>query len=446
MEQIVKELENSNIPGLRLCAAHIHLLLYADDIVLLANNAIYLQEKINILKSFFDQNNLRINIEKTKVLIFRKSGKLKRKPKFFWGDEEIDITNKYHYLGVPFYDTLSNHNTPDYFFDKGKNSLNALFNVFYRCKLKTFNSHYKMFQSYVQSIILYCAPIWGLRNMERFDIYQSKFLRRLFQLPNCTPRWFLRLETNILPLEFTLIRATLRFWLNIMKNPESSIIRQSYESLVSDTRKRHHKYNWFSYFTNIINKWQVQNIINLEETNFISETQRRISVSQALGCIKTKMIEIDIGRMKETNRLNHYKEIHSHVKCENYLNYKLSWGAIRMVIQLRLNCSYITLKGKTAKLKATKLLYNPNDNDINCDVCNLNECESIFHIICKCPHYSTYRNLLCKELSLDNMTNENYYNVFYGLSINNCKLLYFTITKILEVRQQSLELISQAGS
>jgi hypothetical protein len=46
------------------------MLLYADGIVLLATNALELQQKINVLKQYFDENNLDVNLEKTKCVVF----------------------------------------------------------------------------------------------------------------------------------------------------------------------------------------------------------------------------------------------------------------------------------------------------------------------------------------------------------------------------------------
>ena len=51
-------------------------LLYADDIVLLSESAQGLQNLLNKLKIFCYKWNLQININKSKVMIFNKSGKI----------------------------------------------------------------------------------------------------------------------------------------------------------------------------------------------------------------------------------------------------------------------------------------------------------------------------------------------------------------------------------
>ena len=50
--------------------------MYADDIVLLSNSAGGLQKMLNSLLQFCQRWNLKVNVAKTKVIIFNKSGKL----------------------------------------------------------------------------------------------------------------------------------------------------------------------------------------------------------------------------------------------------------------------------------------------------------------------------------------------------------------------------------
>ena len=51
-------------------------LMYADDIVLLSNSKEEFQNSLSNLKEFCDSWNLKINIDKTKIITFNKSGKL----------------------------------------------------------------------------------------------------------------------------------------------------------------------------------------------------------------------------------------------------------------------------------------------------------------------------------------------------------------------------------
>jgi hypothetical protein len=47
------------------------MLLYADDIVLLSSNVFDLQSKIDIIRAYFSENELTINLDKTKIVMFK---------------------------------------------------------------------------------------------------------------------------------------------------------------------------------------------------------------------------------------------------------------------------------------------------------------------------------------------------------------------------------------
>jgi len=73
-------------------------LLYADDIVLFAESAESLQNYLNILEGYCDRWKLTVNSTKTKVIIFRKGGRLLQNVRFTYKNEEIEIVNKFKYL------------------------------------------------------------------------------------------------------------------------------------------------------------------------------------------------------------------------------------------------------------------------------------------------------------------------------------------------------------
>ena len=76
--------------------------LFADDLVLLAISRIHIHRKINLLNVYLKKLNLKINIAKTKCIIFRKGGKISKKEKIYVENNKIEIVTSYTYLGVPF--------------------------------------------------------------------------------------------------------------------------------------------------------------------------------------------------------------------------------------------------------------------------------------------------------------------------------------------------------
>ncbi len=76
-------------------------LLWADDLVLLALDSRSLQKLIDIVFNFCSTWGLTLNLSKTAILIFNKSGRLLRESnKFKYGGDHIPSDKKYCYLGI----------------------------------------------------------------------------------------------------------------------------------------------------------------------------------------------------------------------------------------------------------------------------------------------------------------------------------------------------------
>lgn len=87
------------------------MLLYADDLVILGSSKIDLQKKINALRDYCSLNLLQVNIQKTKVIVFRRGGKLSKHDNFFYDDSRLEIVKKYTYLGWFFRLLVCSENT-----------------------------------------------------------------------------------------------------------------------------------------------------------------------------------------------------------------------------------------------------------------------------------------------------------------------------------------------
>ncbi|UYV81756.1 ADCY8 [Cordylochernes scorpioides] len=85
INDLIKIFDDSGLSGIYLPNfGNIHLLLYADDIVLIGDSKINLQLKINILKTYLETNLLTLNENKSRIMVFRNGGKVARSER--WGD------------------------------------------------------------------------------------------------------------------------------------------------------------------------------------------------------------------------------------------------------------------------------------------------------------------------------------------------------------------------
>ena len=78
------------------------MLLYADDIVIFSKSSKELHIGLDVLVNYCNRWKLKVNIDKTKIMVFRKGGVLPRNLTFYYNGQQLEIVNKFEYLGVVF--------------------------------------------------------------------------------------------------------------------------------------------------------------------------------------------------------------------------------------------------------------------------------------------------------------------------------------------------------
>ena len=102
----VNDIENifvvNGVEGIDVNMFKMFLILYADDIVIFANSSDELQTSLNLLYDYCQRWKLTVNVKKTKILIFRKGGRLCENMTFHYGVHDLEIVSKFVYLGLVF--------------------------------------------------------------------------------------------------------------------------------------------------------------------------------------------------------------------------------------------------------------------------------------------------------------------------------------------------------
>ena len=100
INDLEEELIIKGARGIDIGVSNLYLLLYADDIVLFGKNPEDLQISLNILEDYCKRWKLKVNIDKTKIVVFRKGGRISNNVRFIYDNAEIEIVNRFCYLGL----------------------------------------------------------------------------------------------------------------------------------------------------------------------------------------------------------------------------------------------------------------------------------------------------------------------------------------------------------
>lgn len=410
VDDIVNVVNKSGYTGIRIGQHNVHILLFADDIALIGVTAEELQVKINLVRLYFQESKMKVNLTKTKVVVFRRNKKLGCFH-FKWGNEKIEIVDSYVYLGIPFHFSGKFESAANFFLQKAQKALDAVMTVLWKGKIGNFNIQERLFNSICQSVLFYGIAIWGVTNIDKIMIFQNKFIRKLFYLSNETSRYFLILETNAKPIENNFLSVLLKFMNRISNKGSSSLVRNCYEKQYDMCQTGAKKCNWILDVNKLMREWKVPELTKSLHRVKALRNVRKI-VSNHLNLCKN-----DIVRTMLKSR-SQYGSCKTHVRNSKYLNSCLSFTNKRLFIQFRSNKNYVFYK-KNCDLKGSRA-----NNFENCEQCNLSEKESVYHIFCRCPHYKAIRNSLSEilECKLNYINEETFYKLLFDIETQTDKI------------------------
>jgi len=355
----------------------VHLLMLADDNVTLSESRAGLQLKINHLNEYFTLNDLDINLDKTKVIVFRRGGKIGKKEKFFLDGRPIAVVKNYTYLGIVFSSSGLFRDACRDRVSRAKTALSAALSLCDSSKLYSWRSRCKIFDSIACSSLLYAAPIWGLSHLERIEIVQSSFLKRTLCAQGGTPNYVIRCETGRTMLKYNVIGHVLSFWFRILTMGPNRIPRICYNSFLQlqSPGLRDSRYNWASLVRNILVNLGYEFIWDAQDPAVLA-----LYVTVICAAARMQCIDEDVSRLPYSTSNPLYYLSWSEWRPAKYLTYHIPFYIKKLIAQVRLNTTRLYYKGVCIPLTE-----NP---------CPLCECPlmTLDHLLRICPGLSPHRS------------------------------------------------------
>ena len=192
--------------------ARLYVLLYADDTVLLAESTNELQTSLTSLKNYCDMWGLKVNRDKTQIVIFSK-GRITKRPDFYLGEEIIEVVDDYTYLGVilnyngNYLKAISNQKKT------ANKAMNALLAKTRLLELDI-DTTLELFQRCVVPILIYGCEVWGYQsnNIKVLEVFYRKFIKTVLKLSNATPTCMVYGESGQPCITYLINTRVINFW------------------------------------------------------------------------------------------------------------------------------------------------------------------------------------------------------------------------------------------
>lgn len=355
----VNDIKDCLSGGIWLRGYRIKLLLFADDIVFLADNALVLQNMINELEYYVKDWNLQVNLSKSNIMVFRKGGgKLSERDSWMFNNQPVKVVNRYKYLGITLSPSLT---LTDHFNQTARHALlglNCVWNNLFLNKHIPLLAKSDIFKSVTRSILTYGSQVWGYRYADKIESVQRTFIKKIFKLPRTTPNYMIYLEAKISPIHVFTFQLQFKYILKTLDLDEERLTKLVAEEVIKK------KLLWFKEWINWAEK---------VKCNFNPVFSSVEELGKDLKALKSSLINYYDTCYRERALNGQYHQIYKQLSFDiDYINSNLPISDIGVIIKIR---------GELLNLNYRPFIQGQN---YICSMCNIGENEDVFHYLGRC--------------------------------------------------------------
>lgn len=393
---------------------HINSLLYADDLVLLSTTQAGLQASLDKLMDYCHKWGLHININKTKVIIFKPQRCLSSEL-FTIGTQEIENVDEYKYLGVTFDSQGTFKPAQTSLYQKGLKAYFSMTKMLSseRTGAKTI---LHLFDHTVKPILLYASEIWGtldpnlrrIKNNPEIKLEKAydklkaenihmKLCRFILGVNPKTSLAAVRGETGRFPLYLEIILNILKYY-HHLTNTSSDLLRQAFNTnndLLHDGGKC-----WLSWAHTAMQEAGLD-MTKIQEpiSRWLPQARKTLYIKYESHWIN--QLTRDSPPNQQGNKLRTYRKFKSSLIQEAYLNILTDRNLRKSIARLRTSSHKLHIE--TGRYFQTPLEHR------TCNNCGSGEIEDEQHFITTCHTYTEERQTLYDTIksTCPNFTNLN---------------------------------------
>ena len=354
------------------------MLLYADDIVLIAESETDLQSMLDTVNNWCNRWRVIVNANKSKCIHFRSTNTQRSQFVFHIGESKLETIDKYKYLGIIFHEKLNFSYNCDALSKAAGRALGGIISKVHGLKDFGFKSYEKLYNACVTSILDYCASAWGFKNYQKIDNVQHRAMRYFLGVHRFTPVLAMTGDTGWLPSVYRRWGCMLRMWNRIIQMDDTRITRQVFNM---DYQKCFR--NWSSEIKSIMDTIGCSNTFNNKTVISLTDANRRIREYY------NGVWRADIERVP---KLRTYKTFKTQVGCEDYIQLNLQKSERSILSQFR--AGILPLRIETGRYVG-----EPAEQR-HCTLCkpDVPRVENEQHFLCECERYSELRSNTYRDL------------------------------------------------
>jgi hypothetical protein len=377
-----------NTSGIPVADENICVLMYADDLVMLARNERDLQQMLDVLNTWCFQWGMNVNQSKSEIMHFRIPSKSRTNVKFRIGENVTNIVPHYRYLGLVLNEFLDFSFTAGHVAMAASRALGILIAKSKAYGGMPFSSFSKLYKSIVLPVIHYGSAIWGHKQFSCINAIHNKACRYFFGVSKFTANAATQGDTGLTPPIIDQWLSITRQWCRMVNMDNNRISKNiftwSYQHSMSGCK------NGVWRAMDFFNQHNLQYLCNVRENLSKEMALHDVSVSGFNDFLDQWNRALDCDRSlsgKGGNKLRTYRRLKQEFYTEPYV--LLIMGKKQRSAMAKFRCGTAPIMLELGRYKGLSTA------DRLCPFCTEgNYIEDEVHVFTKCTLYVDLRNEL----------------------------------------------------
>ena len=377
----------------------VNCLMWADDLILLSRSPEGLQKCVKNLTEYCQKWKLEINMKKTKVLTFNKSGKILKSVRIFANKTLLKNVNQYTYLGFTVASSGTLSHGINNLIDKAKRAWFSIKNIFYKSRSKNISTYTVLFDYVIKPIMLYACEIWGTNiktgysacfDNNSIETFHLRFCKNMLGVHRGTSNIGTLAEIGRYPLATEIHKRMVRYLLRFKILNENTLVAKAFREQETENNKT----LWLTQTRTFLDEIGMNMVhTKMKEMNNKESDFKRISkmtYDREKETFEQKVWhEIDSKMEKSKGKLLFFGKLKHRYGYEKYLNIPNVLNR-QAISQIRLSAHKLEIEmGRYQEI---------GKRDRICQYCRSGEVESEYHFIAVCPNYKDIRGKFREEL------------------------------------------------
>ena len=206
-------------------------LLFADDVALVSHTPVGLQNQLNVLARASAKIGLKVNLDKTKVMVLRKGGHLATHEKWFIDGQRLEVVNSYVYLGYTLTTKLSVSTALEPIMVKAKKKVMDILRALWKIKGTDISIFIRLFDHQVQPALTYAAEVWEAKKVKEIEKVHMYACKKALSVSQKTTNAMIYGELCRYPLYINTVMKAVKYWLKLVELLDNRLPKAAYETV-----------------------------------------------------------------------------------------------------------------------------------------------------------------------------------------------------------------------